>query len=77
MEPGTAARLKNLQNEGLMSGAEVQDFLVSRRPQMADLFQAWDGTPMKSLNLTSVGFAIAHANVKRRTGMSLDLSIWV
>jgi hypothetical protein len=44
---------------------------------MAWYFDIWDETPMKSKTLTSVGIAIAHANIKKRTDRDLNLSIWM
>jgi hypothetical protein len=32
---------------------------------------------MRAMTLTSVGIAIAHANLKRETGDNFDLSIWI
>ncbi len=77
VEPEKVERLKQLQAAGVMPGPEVKDFLVDLRPQMARLFDVWNDTSMKHMTLTSVGIAIAHANIKRQTGASFDLSIWI
>jgi hypothetical protein len=44
---------------------------------MAQLFELWSRTPILNSMLTSVGIAIAHANIKKRTGCDFDLSIWI
>jgi len=44
---------------------------------MKDLLDFWDNSSMKHLTLTSVGIAIATANLRRKTGISVDLDIWI
>ena len=44
---------------------------------MAQVFDVWEGSFMQNLSLTSVGVAIAHANIKRHIGEFTDLSIWI
>lgn len=46
-------------------------------PEVDRLFALWDGTPVKTLSLTSVGTAIGFANLRRITGFEGDLSIWI
>jgi hypothetical protein len=71
-------RLKQLQNGKLMSQEQVRGHLLEVEPNLKQsLFDLWDHTLMKHTMLTSVGTAIAHANVKRVTGDFADLSIWI
>jgi hypothetical protein len=44
---------------------------------MAQQFELWDRTPIPNFTLTSVGIAIAHANITKRSGRDFDLSIWM
>lgn len=44
---------------------------------MENLFDIWKNSAMKNMTLTSVGIAIAQANFRRKTGLSLDLDIWI
>ncbi|MEK3821358.1 LPO_1073/Vpar_1526 family protein [Cytobacillus sp. FSL W8-0315] len=37
----------------------------------------WDNTKLCNSSLTSVGIAIAISNIKRKTGLDLDLRMWV
>lgn len=60
-----------------MRPAEIRAELIAALPWMAQLFDLWDSTPIKNLTLTSVGIALAHANMKKRTGRDFDLSIWL
>ncbi|MGH6978223.1 MAG: LPO_1073/Vpar_1526 family protein, partial [Brevundimonas sp.] len=41
------------------------------------LFSIWATTPLRNLKLTSVGIAIAHANLVRVAEWKSDLSIWI
>jgi hypothetical protein len=41
------------------------------------VFEPGGRTPIPNLTLTSVGMAIAHANIKKRSGRDFDLSIWI
>jgi hypothetical protein len=70
-------RLKTLQNSKLMNDAEIQEYVLKLRPKMKALFETWNDSSMQHMTLTSVGIAIAHANVQRRTGQSFDLAIWI
>jgi hypothetical protein len=72
-----AEKLKNLQGRRPVPPAELRAELIAALPWMAQLFDLWDSTPIPNLTLTSVGIAIAHANIKKRTGCDFDLSIWI
>lgn len=61
----------------LLSEEDIKASVVGRLPDLEILFETWNSTPMKSFNLTSVGIAIGHANVRRRTKREFDLSIWI
>lgn len=71
-----AGQLKQLQKQHLMSSDKVREYLTSVRPTMENLCKVWEETPIGKMSLTSVGIAIAHANIKRKTGSNFDLSIW-
>lgn len=64
-------------NKNKMSSAEIKDKYIDSRPYMEQVFNGWSDSQMKSLNLTSVGIAIGHANIKRLVGKFADLSIWI
>lgn len=60
-----------------MTEAEIKGKCIEIRPYMESVFDVWESSAMKSLNLTSVGISIGHANIKRLVGEFSDLSIWI
>lgn len=70
-------KLKQLQASKIKSEQEIKDFVVSIQPQMTDFIDLWENTPMYRMTLTSVGIAIAHANIQMRTGEFSPLSTWM
>lgn len=70
-------KLIDLYKASLMNKEEVKNYLISLRPYMAAVFETWENSYMKNMNLTSVGIAIGHANAKRQIGEFTDLSIWI
>lgn len=70
-------KIVDLQNRYLMSEAEVKDYLKSAHVCMERVFDVWDDSSIKNMTLTSVGIALGHANIRRITGETDDLSIWI
>ena len=60
-----------------MNENEIKDKIIELSPQMSNVFDVWENSPLKSFSLTSVGIAIGHANIKRLIGEFSDLSIWI
>jgi hypothetical protein len=60
-----------------MSACEIREYVISVRPSLKKLFDAWEQSQLSQLSVTTVGIAVAHANFRRRTAIQLDLSIWV
>lgn len=77
LQDATTEKLVQLQNQYLMSQGEVKDYLKSAHICMEKLFDVWDNSYMKNMTLTSVGIAIGHANIRRVTKETDDLSIWI
>jgi len=76
--PEDREKLDKLYKLNRMSKEEVRAKCVSLRPYMAEVFSVWDDSLAKNFNLTSVGIAIAHANIKRIVVEEFaDLSIWI
>lgn len=72
-----AHKIEELYVSSLMTDGEIRQKVTEIRPYMATVFEYWSGSDMKSFNLTSVGIAIGHANIKRVAGEFGDLSIWI
>jgi hypothetical protein len=59
------------------SEPQIREKIVSFAPYMDQVFDVWNNTSMANFNLTSVGMAIGHANIKRMAGEFSDLSVWI
>lgn len=56
---------------------EIKVFLEKQGDFMKSLIDIWNNSSMKNLTLTSVGITIAIANLRRKTGITADLGIWI
>lgn len=73
-----AKKLKSLFGQHILSNEEIETKLTELGSDfIAKLFDVWKNSTMKNMTLTSVGIAIAQANYRRKTGLTLDLSIWI
>jgi hypothetical protein len=70
-------RLVQLHVVHIPNDDEIEARVIKLRPYMKHLFEVWRESAMQRFNLTSVGIAIGHANVKKSTGSFTDLSIWI
>lgn len=70
-------QLKDLQNENLLSKYEVKDILFNINYNFKKLIEIWDTSGLGRLQLTTVGIALAHANIKKTIGIDLDLGVWI
>ncbi|PAW27939.1 hypothetical protein BKC07_16225 [Peribacillus simplex] len=71
------AQIKSLHTNSLMSNEEAGNFLVELCPEINAIMDIWSDSSMKNMTLTSVGVALAHANIRRKTNKELDLSNWI
>ena len=60
-----------------MTPDEMKTKIIGLRPYMADFYDIWEKSSMKSIQLTSVGIAIGLAILRKSLGDFADLSIWV
>jgi hypothetical protein len=70
-------KLNSIFEKSRMSETEVREYLLKTHPKLERLFSIWEKTPLSRLTLTTVGYAIAQANFRRKTGLKVDLSMWV
>lgn len=66
-----------LHKESLMNDKETNEFLSKFHHDMGLLVKLWNNSKTKHFSLTSVGIAIGHANIQRKTGIDLNLSTWL
>ncbi|SHM37241.1 LPO_1073/Vpar_1526 family protein [Fibrobacter sp. UWB7] len=69
--------IRELFGKNKMTPDEMKAKIVEIRPYMADFYDIWEKSSMKSFQLTSVGIAIGHANLRKSLGNFADLSIWI
>ena len=69
-------QINDLQRRHLMDSNEVLAYLLTI-PGLPQLMEGWNEAHLGQMRLTSVGIAIAHANIRRRTGVEFDLGIWI
>lgn len=69
--------LKPLMNNYQMNAEETKEVIKQQGEFMNVLFDIWDNSPIKNMTLTSVGIAVATANLRRKTGITVDLGIWI
>ncbi|MBU1705967.1 hypothetical protein KKG19_04575 [Patescibacteria group bacterium] len=78
LDEDVSKKLKTMFNQNLMPDSVIKDKLIQLTDGfMKKLFDIWDNSAMKNMTLTSVGIAIAQANFRRKTGITLDLSVWI
>jgi hypothetical protein len=70
-------KLNNLFEKSRMSESEVREYMLNARPKLGKLFSIWEKTAISRFALTTVGYAIAQANLRRRSGETVDMSIWI
>lgn len=70
-------KLKLFINNYQLNSNEVKEIIKSQGEFMQSLFDIWDNSSLKNISLTSVGIAIATANLRRKTGITVDLGIWI
>ncbi|MEO2079709.1 MULTISPECIES: LPO_1073/Vpar_1526 family protein [Leeuwenhoekiella] len=70
-------KLKAFFNKTTMNNNEIRKYIISIDPKMESLFDLWNNSSLKKFELSGVGISIAHANFRRKTGETLDLSIWI
>jgi hypothetical protein len=76
LDPSVRDRIWSVAEATLMDQSEIIEAYRPIVPRIGDAFDIWEGTPLKSLDLTTVGIAIGHAYAKS-SGFNADLRIWI
>ncbi len=69
--------LKQFFNLTTMPLSDIKSYLINKREYMSTLFDIWENSHLQGMSITSVGIALAQANFRRKTGISIDLGIWI
>lgn len=69
--------IEHIQKKYIMNHLEVQDYLKKTYPYFETLIDIWNNSLLGRMDLTTVGMAIGHANIKRVVGNFSDLGIWI
>lgn len=77
LDEETKEKLKQFFEKTTKPQNEVKSILIEAIPDIEKVFDVWNNSSFNKLELTSVGIAIAHANYRRKTGDTMDLSIWI
>ena len=72
-----AEKLKQLFDNYTMSAEQAQNKIIELCPQMEEIFEYWEKTPIKNLNLSSVGIVIGALFAASKTNEKFDLNIWI
>lgn len=70
-------QLIQINKQNLMNPQEARDFLERIVPGFSKFISDANSSQFKSMELTSVGIAIAHAHSRKKAGFDADLSIWI
>lgn len=70
-------KLIALFKSNIMNNQEVKDKIIELCPKLVKLFDLWSSTKLSKFTLTTVGIAIAQANLRSKQGIELNLSVWV
>ncbi|WP_419742414.1 LPO_1073/Vpar_1526 family protein [Paraclostridium dentum] len=55
----------------------IKQYMINLVPEIGKVFGIWDGSELHCFDLTSIGILIGHANLKMKTGINPNLSIWI
>lgn len=69
--------LERLFRENTMQPEKIKQKTIAIRDYMATFIKVWNQSDLKQFKLTSVGTAIAHANIKLKIGNFANLDLWI
>lgn len=69
--------LEVLFNNSLMELVQVRDMLFKSSDTLVKITEFWDALDLGAYSLTSVGMAIAIANIRAKTNKQLEYSTWI
>lgn len=76
IEPILKNQITQKFKSNVFSVIEIENYVKQKFPNLDNFIKIWNET-ISQVNLTSVGIALGRANLKRKTGIDIDLSIWI
>ncbi len=76
LDDATIRTLLSFQVGHLFDDGQVHKIIKELVPEFTEFMHTW-GQSLRRFSLTSVGIAIAHANIRRKTGREFNLNIWI
>lgn len=76
-DPEEQSRLRVLFSQGTLDRTEIKERMLAAAPFLKPIADVWDSSGLSNFQLTSVGMAIGHGNIKRFTGEFAPLGIWI
>lgn len=70
-------KIKLLFSEANLNPDQIKQKFLDAAPFMNTVFEKWPSSQLGRFDLTSVGMAIGHANIKKDVGEFAPLSIWI
>lgn len=71
------SKINAIFNSSTMNDQEAKEHIIKLFPPFEKFMEDWDKSDIKNLTLTSVGIAIGHANIARKTKQNYNLKIWI
>lgn len=76
-DPEAKKAIKNLANDLTRSKDEAYNFVKEAFPEIDELKEIWNNTPLNRLSLTTTGIAIGYTNAKRLSAFDAPINIWI
>lgn len=70
-------KAKGFFSTNTLSEKEIKEELINHCSDFKVLFDVWDDSYLQNMTLTSVGISLAQANLRVKTGVTVDLGIWI
>lgn len=68
---------KSLFNNSTMNWQQAGKYIIELDPKLETLIKIWKESYICTMNVTSVGIMLAVTNLKRKTGLDIDVDIWI
>jgi hypothetical protein len=77
LSPNQVIQVVKFFRDNVMDSDQIKSKITDIFPSFSKLNSIWEHSDLKSATLSTVGKAIAHSNLKKVTGITADLEIWM